>query len=140
MKRYHSRNNYDYRAHPGHVFEEESMAIPDQTYSVKDLVVRFQNGTMPPVLKPGGFFEQPIDEEPLPDFSALDLTEIEEYGERINSKLNKLKERYNESIQNCSGGAYSGNFRGTSVPEQEAGKQMKRDDDDKTTTTRNKTE
>lgn len=93
---------YDHTKHRGRLFEQGSMTVPDQSYTVRDLLRRFRNGTMPPVSHPGEFDDGDL-EDPLPDFSAMDLTEIAEYQQKLNNRIIQLKQEYERSKQNYSG-------------------------------------
>lgn len=40
---------WDYVPYDGHICSDEILVEPDQAYSIKELLIRAQNGTMPPL-------------------------------------------------------------------------------------------
>lgn len=80
-----------------------SETIPDQTLSIRELLVRYANG-----LPLGGFIEgyyaddeesEKDDFEDLPDVRTLDLAEREELRERYLHELDEIKERLKEQYE-----------------------------------------
>lgn len=58
-----------------------SMTVPDQSYTVRELLQKFTSGGMPDVAKVPQYEEDPdfddIDPTRLPDFDLADLTELQ---------------------------------------------------------------
>lgn len=83
----------------GHKFVQKSQAMPDQSYSVKDLLRRFTNGTAPAVAKQAFYDDNADIDHPLPDLAALDLAELQELAYTNSQNINNLKNKYNEQIR-----------------------------------------
>lgn len=88
-----------YTPYTGRVFTQPSQAIPDQSYSVKDLLRRFTTGTAPAVAKQAYYQDDPDLDNPLPTLSELDLAEIQELATSNYHKINDLKYKYNQQIK-----------------------------------------
>lgn len=88
-----------YKHYQGRVFVEKSMAIPDQSYSVKDLLRRFTTGTAPAIAKQAFYQDEPDLDNPLPTLSELDLAEIQELATSNYHKINDLKSKFNQQIK-----------------------------------------
>lgn len=90
--RYKTQFHNNERSVRGRVTTLPSVAIPDQSYTVKELLTRFTSGTMPPVMKRPSYDENPnINEISFPDFSRMDMTEIDDYERKLQTKINNAK-------------------------------------------------
>lgn len=71
-----------------------SVAIPDGSYSIKELLTRFKGGTMPPVAKKATFDDNPnIDEISWPDFQRMDLTDIDNFERKLKTCITDAKSK-----------------------------------------------
>lgn len=74
----------------GEVFTQPSMTVPDQSLTVRELMDRFARGL------PLGGARVPIyegEDDNTPDFSRMDLSEIEDYQIQIRQELEEIRER-----------------------------------------------
>lgn len=90
---------YSFTPYCGHRFSEVSQAVPDQSYSVKDLLRRFTTGTAPAVAKQSFYEENPDIDNPLPTLNELDLAELQELTYNARNNVNTLRDKYNHQIQ-----------------------------------------
>lgn len=92
--------NYKYKG--GHQMDQESMTIPNQSYSVREILQRFQAGTLANISKPI-YYELEDDSDDFdnvditqsPDF---DLVDAENYLHAINSKLSEDETEREHSV------------------------------------------
>lgn len=76
----------------GEVFTMPSMTVPDQSLTVRELMDRFARGL------PLGGAKVPIwegEDDNTPDFSKMDLSEIEDYQLQVQAELEEIRERMN---------------------------------------------
>jgi len=76
-------HQYNYVPHPEYyeTNNEPSLTVPDQSYTIKELLMRFTSGGMPAIAKTGTYEEDPtfedLDPTRLGDFDLADLTELQ---------------------------------------------------------------
>jgi len=77
--------------HTGEVNNMPSRTIPDQTLSMQEILTRYARGL------PLTNGKQPIynGDEDLPDLKTMDLAEIQEYKENIQSQIKEYTNAYN---------------------------------------------
>lgn len=78
------------------VFKEESLMVPDQAYTVRELFERSVVNSMPEVNQRKTYFDDEQDvtkllEKSGIDLSTLDLTEIDEYKQQLQSYIDERK-------------------------------------------------
>lgn len=88
-----------YKHYQGKKFTEVSQAVPDQSYSVKDLLRRFTTGTAPAVAKQPFYEENPDIDNPLPVLNELDLAELQELTYNARNNVQSLKDNLNNQIR-----------------------------------------
>lgn len=98
--RYTTIFNVPFRTERGRNTTLPSVAIPDQSYSIKELLTRFKGGTMPPVAKRAAFDDNPnIDEISWPDFNRMDLTEIDDFDRKLKTRINDARTKLQQQQQ-----------------------------------------
>lgn len=88
---------YNHKEHLGEINTTESETIPGQAYTVKEVLLRFNNGTLPNIV-------QPVYHDDTDDFDdidptldpAFDIVDAENILKQIN---NNKKERDKESLE-----------------------------------------
>lgn len=79
----------------GRNFTGQSLTVPDQTYTIRELMERAACGASPGVERQVYYDEvQDVDElltHSGVDLSTLDLVELEEYRDSINQRISDLK-------------------------------------------------
>lgn len=76
-------HQYNYEPQPEYYEEntQPSLTVPDQSYTIKELLMRFTSGGMPDIAKTGTYEDDPsfedIDPTRLGDFDLADLTELQ---------------------------------------------------------------
>lgn len=93
------RHAYNYK-HTDKDFEgvvAGSMAMPNQAYSIKEILDRFARGMMPPIQKQGIYANDPTfdDVDPTRD-PAFDLADVTERTEEIDNLLTELEKKKKE--------------------------------------------
>lgn len=78
------------------VFKEESLMVPDQAYTVRELFERSVVNSMPAVNQPKAYYDEEQDVNKLlersgVDLSTLDLVELEEYKDSIQRYIDGKK-------------------------------------------------
>lgn len=89
-----TRNQFNYLEHltEGEVNNSPSMTIPDQTLSIREILVRYSRGLPIPNTKTPIYEEDGMD---MPDPKKLDLAEREEYQRKYTTELASiLQKRY----------------------------------------------
>ena len=87
-----------YRKSTGRFFKKPSQLVPDQTYTIKQLFERSVVGSMPDGLVRPFYAEDTNDIDKLfqrsgIDLTTLDLTELDDYKERLNERIEDMKRR-----------------------------------------------
>lgn len=81
MIEFQTQWNFDPANWPGEINEEPSLTVPDQAYTVQELLEKFTSGGIPPVSLPGQYDDDPsfddIDPTRLGDFDLADLTALQ---------------------------------------------------------------
>ena len=90
---------YTHRQSRGMLTTEVSQAVPDQSYSIKELVRRYKVGTAPPVQRQGYYDDDPSFEHIMPDLQAMDIAEIHELATTNYNTINNLKNKQNEQLK-----------------------------------------
>lgn len=109
---------YDFKNHPGETNNQNSETVPGQAYTVTEVLLRFNNGTLPNIVQPVYYDDNEdfdnIDPTLNPAFDLVDaeniLNDIKNNLEReknkiqnspeIKSKIEEDKERLNDEIKN----------------------------------------
>lgn len=86
-----------------HLFEKKyeknslpSMTIPDQTMDIRTILERYSRG-----LPVGGRLDEYYDEDDtMPDFRTLDLAEIQDLREEVNSTFEKHRKKVINNVDN----------------------------------------
>jgi len=97
-KKFTNSNNYEFSKKRQFETSDEVRTVPDQSYTVRELMERYRAGTMPAQLERN--FE--YDEEPTFNTSVLDtpdvdITDVIEEKRILSSKINEAKKM--EAIQ-----------------------------------------
>lgn len=79
----------------GRHFTDVSLTVPDQSYSIRDLMQRNACGMEVPIERQV-FYDEEQDVDKLlehtgVDLSTLDLVELQEYKEMVNNRINELR-------------------------------------------------
>lgn len=87
-----------FRPVKGVSYDEPSMTVPSQSYTVRELFERAVLNSMPENVQRRFFYEDTNDIEVLfsrsgIDVSTLDLVELEEYKEQLSQRINDFKQR-----------------------------------------------
>lgn len=85
----------------GRVFQKPSEVIPDQSYSVRQLFERAVGGAVPPVAKEVYYDDENLSLDQLfsrsgVDLNTLDLCELQEYSNELNSRIYRAREALNK--------------------------------------------
>jgi hypothetical protein len=88
------KNIMNYKPYNGEVNNQQSLTVPDQAMSIKEILSRFSRG-----LNVNGFTPIYDDVETtddfLPDPRTLDLAERQEYAEIFRDEFNEIQKRKN---------------------------------------------
>ena len=80
----------------GEINNEPSMTIPDQTMSIKTILERYSRG-----LPIGGRTDEYYDEEDtMPDYRTLDLTEIAELQQNVVDTIKNYQKNVSTNVDN----------------------------------------
>lgn len=90
---------YNQPKSPGMTFTQVSQAVPDQSYSIKELVRRYKVGTAPPVQRQGYYDDEPSFENIMPDLQAMDIAEIHEMATTNYNNIKNLKQKHYDNLQ-----------------------------------------
>lgn len=79
--------------------ESKSMTVPEQSYTIRELLERFTTGGVPPIYQEGSYSSIESDEELLdsigildrPDFDRLDVQDVIDSFNRYRSSLQDVK-------------------------------------------------
>jgi len=78
------------------VFTQPSMTVPDQTMSIRTILDRYSRG-----LPVGGRLDEYYDEEDtMPDYRTLDLTEIADLQEEVKTTFEKHRKKVINNVDN----------------------------------------
>lgn len=80
----------------GEVNNGKSMTIPDQSLSVRDIMRRYASGLGYSNVKVG---EYQTDEEDLPDFKKMDLSEIHDFKKYVSDNLREKQRVVTEQME-----------------------------------------
>lgn len=95
MKVKHSLNAKDFPV-KGKVCKTPSMTVPDQTMSIRTILERYSRG-----LPIGGRTDDYYDEEDtMPDYRTLDLSEIQELREEVKTTFEKHRKKVINNVDN----------------------------------------
>lgn len=95
MKIKHSLNAKHFEV-KGKVFTQPSMTVPDQSMSIKTILERYARG-----LPVGGRLDEYYDEDDImPDYRTLDLSEIQELREEVKITFEKHKKNVINIVDN----------------------------------------
>lgn len=104
--------------------EEPSMAVPNQSFTCRELISRFQAGTLPPVRMQGVWDDNPNIDDPCPMADpAFDLTDADEIKRDLERKVRRSKKSVDNatdlspapvSTQKETDSVPDGNFKDTS--------------------------
>lgn len=61
------------------------MTVPDQAYSIREILVKFASGTLPDI------YQEPEFSEDLPDLRGLDISQIDEMKKSARKSQEDLK-------------------------------------------------
>lgn len=76
------------------IFTQPSMTIPDQTMSIRTILERYARG-----LPIGGRTDEYYDEEDtMPDYRTLDLTEIQELHNEVKTTFEKHRKKVSTNV------------------------------------------
>jgi len=93
---YKSALNADEFPYLGEVNNSPSMTVPDQTMSIRTILERYSRG-----LPVGGRLDEYYDEDDtMPDYRTLDLTEIADLKESAKSTIEKYKKNVSTNVDN----------------------------------------
>jgi hypothetical protein len=91
-----NRNNtkfidlFNYEEFKGEINNEPSQTIPDETYSIREILQRFSRGLT--TTTKTGFYDE---EDYHPDITKMDLVDREEYIENVKIQLHDLQQSLN---------------------------------------------
>ncbi len=78
------------------VFTQPSLTVPDQTLSIRTILERYSRG-----LPVGGRSDEYYDEEDdMPDYRSLDLTEIASLQEEVKNTIEKHRKKVINNVDN----------------------------------------
>jgi len=92
---YQTSFNYDSKKFPGETNSGDTIVSPGEAYTVKELLIKHVEGTMPNITR-RPIFDNPEDHEEnnpflTPDFDLVDKQEIEEHLQRVKEEELKSK-------------------------------------------------
>lgn len=88
--------NADQFPYEGEINTQPSMTVPDQTMSIQTILERYSRG-----LPIGGRTDEYYDEEDtMPDYRKLDLTEIAELQSNVKTTIENYKNNVSTSVDN----------------------------------------
>lgn len=80
-----------------------SKTVPNDSYTIAELLMKYSTGIMPPVFRSGFYEENPdfetIDETQLSDFDLADVTRIMEEIEDNEEHYQNLKNKHNAYVK-----------------------------------------
>lgn len=77
---------YDYTEYKGLCCDEPSLTVPDQSFTIKELLIRYTSGTMPPVYRDGYYEEDDeidIDNVNPMERGDFDLVDAQQLSDEI---------------------------------------------------------
>lgn len=74
---------------PGYSPGGKSQTVPDQSMTPQEILLRFTQGKPVP-----GYQPQYYDGVLMPDIDAMDLTELQEYKDRLSGQIDDLADTY----------------------------------------------
>ena len=86
---------FNYEQYQGEVNNEPSQTIPDETYSIREILQRFSRGLT--TTSKMGFYDE---EDYHPDLSKMDLVDREEYIENVRLQLTDLQDKLQNNTTN----------------------------------------
>lgn len=93
---YKSALNAEEFPYDGEVNNEPSLTVPDQTMSIKTILERYARG-----LPIGGRTDEFYDEDDtMPDYRSLDLTEISELQKNVKDTIENYKNNVSTFVDN----------------------------------------
>lgn len=93
---YKSALNADEFPYEGEVNNEPSLTVPDQTMSIQTILERYSRG-----LPIGGRTDEYYDEEDtMPDYRTLDLTDIAQLQKNVKDTIENYKNNVSTSVDN----------------------------------------
>lgn len=69
---------------------QPSLTVPDQSYSVREIMQKFAQGTLPDIYK------EPEFSEDLPDLRGLDISEIFDMKQTVKDEIKTKKQKYED--------------------------------------------
>lgn len=85
MIKFRTPYNYDCESESYEKNELPSVTVPDESYTIQELLTRFTSGTMPPIWMDGEYDEDP-DDDTIVESPGMDIVDVHEY-------MNELAER-----------------------------------------------
>lgn len=96
------RNNSNYELHSFETNSGEIITVPGQSYTVKELVIRYENGVPLPKVKNMQYdeiFDEDLNPMREPDFDLTDIDKANALVESTSNKYIKYKKKKDEEIQ-----------------------------------------
>lgn len=87
------RTPYNYSRPKGRVIPSSSLTIPDQSYTLQDLLTKFTKGIAPPVMRKCSYDDEKKFGDTVDPFNRLDVDifEAHEIAEQVNLSQKELK-------------------------------------------------
>ena len=84
-----------------HLHSNERLTIPDESYTVRELLSRAVSNTMPELANPGGFYDDDFDdfEDDLMFSKVEDLADLKRINDILSSKIADLEHQSYEQKQ-----------------------------------------
>lgn len=79
----------------------DSVAVPNEAYTARELYDKYVTGNVPPIYRNGQYIEQEDDETSmdLEKISRMDLVEIDQVRDLLNSRARKLREQLQKASE-----------------------------------------
>lgn len=90
MKKVRNLLNYDCHSIVGEINDEPSMAVPNQSLTVREILARHTRG-LPVTGNINSYYDENEDDIYMPDIKTLDLSEIDDYKAKYADILKRRK-------------------------------------------------